>query len=117
MDQINIDDIKQKLENFAQLRDWKGFHNPKNLAMALSVEASELLELFQWLTPEQANHFKTKQKERVEDELADILLYAIRLSSQLDINLSHAIAQKMKKNEEKYPLEKSLQIKKDLLEF
>ncbi|MDH5581825.1 MAG: hypothetical protein OEY33_07945, partial [Bdellovibrionales bacterium] len=78
---------------------------------------AELLELFQWLRPEQGYKYKSKDKEKVEDELADIIIYAIRMSSQLDINLANAVENKMKKNEIKYPIEKSQKIEKELTSF
>ncbi|MFZ8932694.1 MAG: nucleotide pyrophosphohydrolase [Bacteriovoracaceae bacterium] len=117
METLDLAKVKKFLESFAQQRGWEQFHDPKNLAMALTVESAELLELFQWLRPEQGYNYKNKDKEKVEDELADIILYAIRMSSQLDINLVDAIEKKMKKNEMKYPIEKSQNIAKELTGF
>jgi NTP pyrophosphatase (non-canonical NTP hydrolase) len=108
MEQLDVFEIKKRLRKFAEDRDWEQFHTPKNLSMALSVEASELLEIFQWLSPEESKQIKnsTENISRVKDELADILLYAIRLSDRLDINLNEAIEQKMIKNAQKYPADK-----------
>lgn len=100
------------LRNFASERDWDQFHNPKNLAMALSVEASELMELFQWLTPKQADNPDEKLKVRAGEELSDVILYSIRMADKLGIDLGEAIARKTKMNEEKYPVEKARGIAK-----
>ncbi len=104
-DLINIDELKRILSNFANVRDWQKFHNPKNLAMALAAEAGELLEIFQWLTELESAHIKDDNdgKTHVAHELADILLYMVRLADQLDINLNQAIANKLASNNAKYP--------------
>lgn len=117
MDVLDIENIKKKLDSFAQDRGWEKFHNPKNLAMALSVEAAELLELFQWYEADQCLQYKNKEKEKVEDELADIFLYGIRMASKLDINLLEAIERKMIKNEKKYPISESRELAKKLDQF
>lgn len=116
---IDVEKLKAYLENYAKERDWEQFHNPKNLAMALSVEASELVEIFQWLSPEQALKIGAidEQKEKVAHELADILTYAILISKYLDIDLEKAIANKLKHNAEKYPVEKSRGNAKKYSEF
>ncbi|MCW8886060.1 MAG: nucleotide pyrophosphohydrolase [Motiliproteus sp.] len=106
---MDIEALQQKIQKFADERDWDQFHNPKNLVMALSVEASELLEEFQWLTPEQSAQLKSEDPERhqrVEDEIADVAVYLLRLADKLDIDLESAIAQKMAKNDTKYPADK-----------
>ena len=107
-DTIDVKALKKILADFAKARDWEKFHNPKNLAMAIAGEAGELVELFQWLTAEEASHIKNQEdaKERVSHELADILLYVIRLADQLDINLNTALLNKININNEKYPAEK-----------
>ena len=94
---------------FAAERDWEQFHTPKNLAMALAGEAGELLEIFQWLTPDQAAHVAdtARGKEAVAHELADVLAYTIRLADMLGIDLSRALWDKLRLNGEKYPVERA----------
>jgi dCTP diphosphatase len=100
---MDIEAIQKKLSKFADERDWNQFHNPKNLAMALSVEASELVEIFQWLTPEQSEVvMSSDESEHVKEEMADVLIYLIRLADKLDINLESAVASKIIKNGEKH---------------
>ena len=105
---MNIKKIQKQLSDFADERDWNQFHNPKNLAMALSVEASELVEIFQWLTPEQAEEImSTNESEHVKEEIADVMIYLIRLADKLNIDLEDAVADKIVKNGEKYPVDTS----------
>ena len=106
---MNIDKIKSELRKFAKERDWEQFHSPKNLAMALSGEVGELSEIFQWLTEEQSSkeNISDEDLEVVREEVADILLYIIRLSDKLDIDLEQAVLDKLKINKEKYPVELS----------
>ena len=103
---MDIEKIQQRLREFAAERNWEQFHSPKNLVMALSVEVSELMEHFQWLTEEQSQSLPPETLQQVGEEIADVLLYLIRLSDRLNIDLSEAIANKMKKNEMRYPPEK-----------
>ena len=101
---MNIKEIQKQLSDFADERDWNQFHNPKNLAMALSVEASELVEIFQWLTPEQAEEImSTNESEHVQEEMADIMIYLIRLADKLNVDLESAVVDKIAKNGEKHP--------------
>jgi NTP pyrophosphatase (non-canonical NTP hydrolase) len=95
--------LRDKLRSFAEARDWDQFHSPKNLSMALMVETAELLEHFQWLTPAQSNDLAADKKAEVADELADVLLYLIRLSDKLGVDLRDAALQKLDKNALKYP--------------
>jgi NTP pyrophosphatase (non-canonical NTP hydrolase) len=105
---MNIKKIQKQLSDFADERDWNQFHNPKNLAVALSVEASELVEIFQWLTPEQAEEImSTNESEHVKEEIADVMIYLIRLADKLNIDLEDAVADKIVKNGEKYPVDTS----------
>ena len=99
--------LAARLRTFAQERDWEQFHTPKNLAMALSVEAGELLELFQWLTPEQSDAITTTPAgaERVREELADVLIYLVRLADVLDVDLEAAVEAKLQVNACRYPVE------------
>ncbi len=100
--------IQEKISQFAREREWEKFHTPKNIAMALSVEASELLELFQWLTEDEAkNIMQTDKAVQVRHEMADTAVYLLRLCDLLGIDLSQAITEKMELNAQKYPIEKS----------
>ncbi|MFT7465852.1 MAG: dCTP diphosphatase [Brevundimonas sp.] len=101
---MDISKIQNQLEKFAIERDWRQFHTPKNLAMALSVEASELVEIFQWLKPEESNSPDQKQIESINDEVADIAMYLLRFCSVLEIDLDSAIKIKLERNAEKYPI-------------
>lgn len=101
---MNMQKIETIIKEFSTKRDWEKFHNPKNLAMALSVEASELVEIFQWLDLQQASNLSEDKKEHAKQEIADIAVYLIRMCMKLDINLEDAIIEKMKLNEKKYPL-------------
>ncbi|OUR98735.1 nucleotide pyrophosphohydrolase [Halobacteriovorax marinus] len=104
---INISKWKKRLSEFAKIRDWGQFHNPKNLVMAMSVECSELVEHFQWLTSEQSLNMSEEQMEGVKEEMADVLLYMLRLSDVLDVDIEEILEMKFKRNGEKYPAEKA----------
>ena|SRR3989339_984624 len=102
-----MDELKElqiKLAEFAEERDWPQFHSPKNLSMALSIEASELMELFLWETTEESFHVKNHAAASLKEELADVFLYLLRLSSILEIDLIEAASEKIKINSEKYPV-------------
>lgn len=111
---IDVEKLKNYLEVFYKERDWEQFHNPKNYSMALSVEASELVELFQWSTAESSMKV---DKVRVGEELADILIYAVAMAKSLDINLESALEDKKTKNEQKYPIDLSKGNAKKYSEF
>jgi NTP pyrophosphatase (non-canonical NTP hydrolase) len=102
----NLTDIRQALRHFAQERDWDQFHSPKNLAMALSVEASELLEHFQWLNEAQSSELDEETWSQVRDEIADVQVYLVRIADKLGIDILEAVEQKMEKNRQKYPADK-----------
>ncbi len=102
-----LTELRDRLRQFADERDWEQFHSPKNLAIALSVEASELLEHFQWLTDAESARLDATQLARVREELADVLLYLIRLADRLDVDLLAAARDKIALNAEKYPVEKA----------
>jgi NTP pyrophosphatase (non-canonical NTP hydrolase) len=98
--------LKQKVDAFSKARDWEKFHTPKNLSMALTVEASELMEIFQWLDPQEAfTDLSSKKKTAVEHEVADIFIYLLRFCSVTGIDLIGAAEEKLKHNAEKYPAE------------
>ena len=99
-----MDDLKGSLREFAREREWEQFHSPKNLSMALVKEAAELVEHFQWLTEEQSYQLATDKLQQVKYEMADILIYLIRISDQLDINLLQAVIEKISINQKKYPV-------------
>ena len=100
-------DLRDELRAFAAERDWDQFHSPRNLATALAVEAAELLEPFQWLTDDQSRTLPPETRAAVEEELADVLLYLVRLADKLDVDLAAAARAKIVRNGEKYPVEKA----------
>lgn len=100
-------DLRDALRAFAAERDWDQFHSPRNLATALAVEAAELLEPFQWLTDEQSRSLAPEARAAVEEELADVLLYLVRLADKLDVDLAAAARAKIEKNGAKYPVDKA----------
>ena len=102
-----LDDLRDALRRFAAARDWEQFHTPKNLAMALAVEAAELLEEFQWLTPAQSARLDARARRKVADEIADVLLYLTRLADVLDIDAVAAARRKMRINARKYPVRRA----------
>ena len=102
-----LEKLRDQLRAFAAERDWDQFHSPKNLAAALSVEAAELLEIFQWLTEAQSQELAPEVLEAVKKEIADVLLYLIRISDKLGIDLVAAAEEKIALNAEKYPIQKA----------
>jgi NTP pyrophosphatase (non-canonical NTP hydrolase) len=96
-------DLTLALRRFAAERDWEQFHSPKNLTMALSVEVAELMEHFQWLTQEQSGSLPPERLVAVREEVADVLIYLVRLADRLDIDLLAAAEEKIERNAEKYP--------------
>jgi NTP pyrophosphatase (non-canonical NTP hydrolase) len=101
----SIEQLAKHLRRFAAERDWEQFHSPKNLAMALSVEVAEIVEHFQWLTEPQSRELDAAKRAEVEQELADALIYLVRLADQLQIDLLEAAGRKLALNEAKYPAE------------
>ena len=97
--------LAARLRDFSSEREWEPFHSPKNLACALSVEAAELLEHFQWLTEDESRHLSSDKQEAVALEAADVLLYLIQLADQLGIDLLEAAERKLQINRQKYPVE------------
>ncbi|MDA0688339.1 MAG: nucleotide pyrophosphohydrolase [Proteobacteria bacterium] len=106
MPNTNVELLRRQLADFVRERDWSQFHSPKNLSMALSVEAAELLEIFQWQTEQQSSDLDEETQSRVAEELADILLYTLLLSDRLGIDLVSAAQAKLQSNARKYPAEK-----------
>ena len=103
----DLESLRDQLRTFASDRDWDQFHSPKNLAAALAVEAAELLEHFQWLTEAESQQLPAETLEEVRAEVADVLLYLIRISDKLGIDLIAAAKAKIVLNAEKYPVEKA----------
>lgn len=101
-----IETLKLRLREFAQVREWEQFHSPKNLAMALIVEAAELVEHFQWLNQEQSRRLPPDKLHEVEQELADVFIYLVRISDMLGVDLMQAAHKKILVNEQKYPADK-----------
>ena len=104
---MTVQDMTQKIRTFRDERDWMQFHNPKELAAAITIEASELMEHFLWKTPEESAQRVATHREAVQDEIADIAMYLFELADNLDIDLLEAMTQKMAKNAAKYPVEKA----------
>ena len=103
---LSLDDLKLRLREFARERDWEQFHSPKNLAMALIVEAGELVEHFQWLTEAQSQSLNADKREQVALELADVFIYLVRLADRLDVDLLDTAQRKIVLNAQKYPADK-----------
>lgn len=102
----DLEEMRQIMREFSDSRDWGKFHSPKNLSMALSVEVSELIECFQWMTEEQSNSLSPEQLEKISDEIADVQLYLVRLADKVGIDIGSAVDKKVEKNELKYPADK-----------
>lgn len=103
-DQSSYRTLVERIKKFCADRDWSQFHDPKNLAISLQLEASEVLELFQWT---KNNELKEGKEEELADELADVLYWLIMLANHYDVDLAKALDKKMDKNEIKYPIEKA----------
>lgn len=103
-----------KINQFRDDRNWRQFHNEKDLAISISLEASELLELFQWKQPEEVT---TTQLERIEEELADVLIYSYMMADNLNLDIDTIIEEKLEKNNQKYPVEKSKNSKEKYTEL
>ena len=104
----DLQSLTQALRDFAKEREWEQFHSPKNLASALTVEASELLEHFQWLTEDQSRNLSSEKKAEVAAEVADVLLYLLQLCDKLQIDLVEAAKTKLAVNANKYPVDRAL---------
>ncbi len=119
MKPVNTIELHFLIDKFINDRDWDQFHSIKNLSMALSVEASELAEIFQWQTEEQSNNSKAKPEitQKLQDELADILFYLLRIAHKAEIDLEFAVKNKLLKNEKKYPVTLSKGNSKKYSEF
>jgi len=104
---MDLSELALKLKDFAQERNWEQFHSPKNLSMALSVEVSELVEHFQWLTEEQSSSLEDELLSEVAEEIADIQIYLTRLADQLGVDIEDSVMKKLAVNASKYPVAKA----------
>ena len=104
---MNLENIRLRLAEFARERNWDQFHTPKNLSMALAAESAELLEIFQWLTDEQSKAIVDNEKEMalVRQEIADVMIYLVRLADKLGVDIETAVLDKIADNAKKYPIE------------
>jgi NTP pyrophosphatase (non-canonical NTP hydrolase) len=102
-----IDEITKRIVAFRNARDWKQFHNPKDLSLSLVLEATEVMEHFQWKSKEEMEKYIVEAKGEIGEELADVLYWVLLMSHDLDIDVLGALDEKMKKNEAKYPVEKA----------
>ena len=102
-----LDHLRDALREFARERDWEQFHSPKNLAIALAVEAAEILEPLQWMSEEESSSPAPKVRAALAEELADVLIYLVRLADRLDVDLLEAASSKLEGNARKYPVERS----------
>lgn len=114
---MNIEKIQARQRRFAKDRDWEQFHSPKNISMALMVEAAELLEHFQWLTEAASGDLEPQKKAAVAEEIADVQIYLCRLADLLHIDMAEAVDRKMEKNEAKYPANKVQGLAKKYTEY
>lgn len=116
---MDLEKLKHEISEFSNERDWDQFHSLKNLAMALAVESSELLEIFQWMSEADSNNIHADPKKIVDlrDEVADVFIYLLRISTKAQINLEEAVLEKMKKNALKYPKDLSRGNSKKYNEF
>jgi NTP pyrophosphatase (non-canonical NTP hydrolase) len=105
-DETTLADLRRRVAAFVAARDWEQFHTPKNLSIAVAIEAAELMEAFQWLSDEEAAALEDEEKRAaVVDELADVLIYALSLANALGVNVSTAVVEKLERNEHRFPVE------------
>lgn len=107
MSKISITDLTKRIITFRDARDWKQFHNPKDVALSLVLEAGEVMEHFQWKSKEEMEKYVKENKTAIGEELADVLYWVLLMSHDLDIDVLDALEKKIKINEDKYPVEKS----------
>ena len=100
---INVEDLKLYLREFAEARDWEKYHSPKNLVMAMSVEMAELMEHFEWMTEQQSLNLDANTREEVALEMADVLIYLVRMADRCEVDLNDAVKRKLMINAQKYP--------------
>jgi len=103
-----VEDLKSAVRKFVHDRAWEKYHNPKDLAESICIEAAELLELFQWITPDETLSWKDapSKVKHIEEELADIIIYSLSMANTMKIDVTKIVAEKLERNEMKYPIEK-----------
>lgn len=101
-------ELRKKIAEFVSEREWERFHTPKNLAESICIKAAELLEIFQWVGSKESREFAQteKNKERIREELADVVIYCLSMANSMNFDLSDLVAKKMRKNADKYPKKK-----------
>jgi NTP pyrophosphatase (non-canonical NTP hydrolase) len=104
---MNLKEIMEKILNFRDKRDWQQFHDPKNLAEAISIEAAELQEVFLWSDVKESRKIAAEKKQEISEELADIFIFSLLFAHETGIDMETAILEKIKLNDKKYPVEKS----------
>ena len=104
--ETSLQQLRELVRVFVEERDWKQFHSPKNLSMAMSIEAAELMEHFQWITPAESRSLDDATISAVGEELADVLCYALAIANELNLDVGSTMLKKMEKNRQKYPVEK-----------
>jgi len=104
---VNINELTKKVTKFRDERDWKQFHNPKDMAISLALEAAEVLEHFQWKNEKEMEKYVKTNKDEIADELADVLYWVLLMSHDLDINISMALPKKLIETAKRYPVEKA----------
>lgn len=107
MPEHNLESLAARIRAFRDARDWAQFHNPKDMAVAISIEAAELLEHFLWQPPDALEDRVRERRDRIEEEIADIAIYLVELADNLEIDLLGAMARKIERNAAKYPVEKA----------
>ncbi|MFP4559321.1 MAG: nucleotide pyrophosphohydrolase [Candidatus Hadarchaeota archaeon] len=102
-----IEELRVRLGEFVRERDWEKFHNPKNIAESICIEAGELMEVFQWRSEHETANWKFDQekKDRIGEELADVIIYSLNMANAMDIDVAQAVLSKIEQNEEKYPVD------------
>ncbi|MHA2362909.1 MAG: nucleotide pyrophosphohydrolase [Candidatus Hodarchaeales archaeon] len=99
-----INNLQNLIADFVKARDWNKFHQPKNLAMSISIEAAELMEVFQWFTHEEVNNLMEELKPAIEDEIADIMIYLLSFAKITNIDINNAVRRKMARNEDRFQI-------------
>lgn len=102
----NLQQFRDHVRQFVEERDWRQFHSPKNLSMALAIEAAELMEHFQWITADASRELDEEARHAVGEELADVFCYALALANEMELDMTSTLLAKMEKNRQKYPAEK-----------
>lgn len=114
---MDLNDLQKIIIRFRDERDWKKFHNPKDLAISISIEVGELLQHFQWVNENEVWKVAKNRKEEIAEEMADILIYLLYLADAIGIDMEEEFLKKVEKNAEKYPVEKSRGVAKKYTEL